>query len=353
MRGKENELIAEKGTGSSRPGADAEIAPLTDEQPFPWLRLLLGLLLGGAGLLLALQNSKPAELLAAFARADFGYVLLGLVVISATMAAKSWRWGMLFPPPAPPLPFGALFWSLSLGQLINSAIPFVRLGEVARVYRLGEATSVSRARALGTLVVEKVLELMTVVVLVALLLPFFVLPRFTVEAVWASALAGAAAFVVLFLFAAHPEQALRLVTWSTQWLPAALRARLLPLFTAGLEGVAALRSRRALLGLLGSSLLIAFLSVLTPLVLFPALDLTPSLLSAATLHVVLTVGTLPPSTPAKVGVFEFLVVYTLRIVADVDADAPLLAYALIFHLVVVLPQIVFGGIAAVRNGKVQ
>ncbi|MDX1664021.1 MAG: lysylphosphatidylglycerol synthase transmembrane domain-containing protein [Candidatus Promineifilaceae bacterium] len=344
-------MIAEKGTGSPPPEADAELAPLTQEQSIPWLRLLLGLLLGGVGLFLALQNTNFAELRAAVVEADFAYVLLGLVVISATMAAKSWRWRMLFPPPAPALPFSALFWSLSLGQLVNTAIPFVRLGEVARVYQLGEVASVSRARALGTLVVEKVLEMMTLVVLVALLLPFFVLPRFTVEAVWVSALAGAAALVALFLLAAHPEQAQRLASWSLQWLPAALRARLLPLMIASLEGLAALRSRRALLGLLGSSLLIGLLSILTPLVLFPAFDLAPELLPAATLHAVLMVGTLPPSTPAKVGVFEFLVVYTLRTVTDVESESLLLAYALIFHLVVILPQIIFGGIAAVRGGK--
>jgi uncharacterized membrane protein YbhN (UPF0104 family) len=70
--------------------------------------------------------------------------------------------------------------------------------------------------------------------------------------------------------------------------------------------------------------------------------------AATAIHVVLTVGTVPPSTPAKVGVFEFLVAFMLKFFG-VENDALILAYTIIFHLVVVLPQILLGGIAVARG----
>ena len=335
-------MIAEKPKGSGKPH------PLTNIRQIPWLRLLLSLALSGLGLWFVTRDASLIEMRAAFGRADAGYILLGLAIITATMVAKAWRWRLLYRPRQEAPPFSDLFWALSLGQLVNTAVPFFRLGEVARIYDLGKQAHRSKAQALGTLVVEKVLDLMMLAVTLFLLVPFLVMPQFVTNSGVAIAAAAVLAFAGLYLMAYRSDLILRLVRPLLRRLPGGLGERLDPMVTAGLRGLAALRSRKATLALLIASLIIAGLSVLTPLILFPALDLSLGLASAAAIHVAVTVGTVPPSTPAKVGVFEFLVAFMLRFFGVENASV-ILAYTLLFHLVVVLPQILFGGIAAARG----
>jgi len=338
-------LIVEKSKGSTKPH------PLTKIRQIPWLRLLLSLALSGLGLWFVTRDASLTEMRAAVSRADTGYVLLGLAIIGATMTAKAWRWRLLYQPRHKAPRFPDLFWALSLGQLVNTAVPFFRLGEVARVYDLGHQAQSSKAQALGTLVVEKVLDLMMLALTLFLLVPFLVIPQFVTDSGIALAVVAVMAFVGLYLTAYRSDLVLRVSRPLIRRLPGGLSERVEPMVTAGLRGLAALRNRRATLALLLASLLIAGLSVLTPLVLFPALDLSLGLASAAAIHVAVTVGTLPPSTPAKVGVFEFLVAFMLRFFGVENASV-ILTYTLLFHLVVVLPQILFGGIAAAR-GKVH
>lgn len=337
-------MIAEKGKG------EASTSEATGRS-LPWGRLLLGLLLGALGLWYVTREASLGALRAALSAADPLYILLGLLLMTITMAAKAWRWQHLYHPRTQAPPLADLFWALSLGQLVNAAVPFLRLGELARIYDLGQQTNSSKARALGTLVVEKVLDVLLLAFTLVLLLPFLVIPAFVVDSGLALALLGAVAFFLLFLVAYRTDLTLRLAQTVLAWLPELLSRRLTPLTLSGLEGLSALRDARTVARLLLDSALIALLSVLTPLVLFPAFDLPLNLAAAAAIHVGLTVGTLPPSTPAKVGIFEFLVVFMVNRFFPSGESATALAYALIFHLVVVLPQLLLGSIALARGKR--
>ena len=335
-------MIAEEGKG--------EAAPVKVEgRQIPWGRILVGILLGALGLWYVTRDAGVSEIRTALAEANPLYILLGLLVIVVTMLAKAWRWQHLYHPRAEAPPFPELFWALSLGQLVNAAVPFVRLGELARVYDLGQHTNSSKARALGTLVVEKVLDMLLLALTLFLLLPLLVIPTFVTDSGLVLALMAALAFFLLFLVAYQTDLVLRLARSVLRYFPGPLRRRLSPVMVSGLEGLSALRNPLATLRLLADSGLIVLLSILTPLVLFPALNLPLNAAAAATIHVGLTVGTLPPSTPAKVGIFEFLVVFLLTRFFAVEEDAIALAYALVFHLVVVLPQLLLGGIALARD----
>jgi hypothetical protein len=302
------------------------------------------------GVWILVRDVDLAEVQVAFARAQFGYVLLGLVTIAVTMAAKAWRWGFMFSPKEARPSFSQLFWALSLGQLVNTAIPFLRLGEIARVVDLGSRSNQSRALALGTLVVEKTLDLIMLVLTLGLLLPLLVIPDFVGQSGLAMAAISGLLLLALIALAFRPDLALILARRAVGLLPQAIRERAMSIVVAGLEGLASLRQARTILLLLLTSAAIAFLSVLTPWLLFSAFDIALGLAPAAAIHVVLTAGTLPPSTPAKVGIFEFLVAFMLRSFG-VENSATILTYTIFFHLVVVIPQIAFGSIAAARRTR--
>ncbi len=85
-----------------------------------------------------------------------------------------------------------------------------------------------------------------------------------------------------------------------------------------------------------------------PYALFPALSLRLTLLDAALIHVVVSIAITPPSTPAKVGVFNAAVALMLLQLGLTD-DTAVASYAILFYLVVIVPQIALGLIAASRS----
>jgi hypothetical protein len=155
-------------------------APSARAQWLSWLSWLLTAVLLGIGLWYILQKVTLAAMWTALTQAQVGYVAAALGVILATLWLKAWRWQFLFAPQPDeqPQPMRPLFWSMMLGQYVNLMVPFFRLGEVARLISLDRQTGVGKARTLGTLVVEKTLDIIMLVLTVAVILPFVVLPDF-------------------------------------------------------------------------------------------------------------------------------------------------------------------------------
>ena len=330
-------------------GAVAQIqTPLW--RTIPWFRLLLSLFLGGLGLWFVFRDTSLAALGAVLSQTRPGYLLLALASIVLTGLVKSWRWQLLFRDHPPVPSFAALFWSLHLGQLFNTLVPFFRVNEIVRIVDLDRRTRVGKARILGTLVVEKMLEMITLALLVFLLIPFLVLPDYARESRLALAITGLMAFAALWIMAYQTERIAHVLRQIAGRFSHRYIHRLLPIFISGLEGLAALRSRKTILQLLLSSLFIGLLYILTPIILFGALDLQLGLVEGAAVHAVLAIGTVPSWAPANVGVFEFLTAATLRYFGLTDSSV-ILAYTLLFHLVIVLPQVILGGLAALQSEK--
>ena len=314
----------------------------------PWLNLILtsGLII--AGLWYLSTRLDLATIIDALSQASIGYTVLSVVIMLATILLKALRWQLMFPAERPPVRLSSCFWAISLAQYVNLVVPFIRLGEVARLYALNREAGVSPGRGVGTLVVEKTLDLIFFGLTILFVIPFVVFPDYISRPGPILTLLPLILFGVLYLLAY--QTALVINLWRRIIAPFPIRARdlLLRLAVNGLEGLAALRDRRLNLLMLILSLLIAVLSIVLPYVLFLALSLPLTFLDAALVHIVVSIAIVPPSTPAKIGVLNgaaALVLWQL----GVPDEANIAAYAILLYLVVVVPQIILGLIATSRT----
>jgi uncharacterized protein (TIRG00374 family) len=320
----------------------------TARRLLPWLNLLLVVLLIGIGIWYLSGKVSLTDILDALRLADPLPILAGVAIMLITVLLKAWRWRLMFAGPQQAPSFSAVFWALMLGQYVNLIVPFFRLGEVARIYALNRQTSVPMAQSIGTLVVEKVLDLFILVLTIAAILPFVILPEFVGQPgplLWSVPLVALLALYVLAFQTALITQFLQRIgeRFPYKWLQRPLQWAI-----SGLEGLSALRSGRTSLLLVGSSALIGLLSILLPYVTFAAFDLPLGLLQAALIHVVVTIVSTPPSTPGKIGVFNGAVAIMLYSFG-ISSDAIIVSYSIVFHLVVILPQILLGSIAAAKT----
>ena len=234
------------------------------------------------------------------------YLCLAIAVHYTTFLFRGLRWRLLLNNARAEGERGAGFLQCSqlvlLGWFANS-VAWLRLGDAYRAYLYHEDTRAPFVRTMGTILSERLLDVATIVLLIAISLPFLVGSgaggAWTV-AVTAAALLGVLALVLLFI-AATRGSGDRLLRHAVAWLPLRLSDWLLERYRQFRDG-ALLSLRRVPLaaawGLLGWLAEIARLYLVTQ-----ALDiqLSPALIVFATLANSLL--TLVP-TPGGLGAVE-------------------------------------------------
>jgi len=144
----------------------------------------------------------------AIAAAHPAYVGAALLVTFLTYLIRARRWQALLAPIGPTR-FRTAFRTTVIGFAISFLIP--RAGEVVRPYLLARRESLPASATFATIIVERLLDLVAVLLLFGLALPFVDIDIGSdVQASGLiAALVALAALVVLFLSAGHPERLFR------------------------------------------------------------------------------------------------------------------------------------------------
>lgn len=328
---------------------DSLTRPSPTQRRWTWLNLGLTAVLLIIGIWYLVSHVSLAEMGRALSAADPLLILASLGTVILTLLLKTWRWGLMYPQTPPPA-FLSLFWSLMLGAYINVLLPFLRLGELARVVALDRLEQMSKAQSLATLVLEKMLDILMLGVTVAVLLTAVTLPD-TLNQTHTTLIISLGSLLLLLLLtliATRTETVIRVMQAIFCRLPAALGQRLTRWTISGLAGLAALRNRRLAFLLLGSSVVIAITSVLTPLLLLWAFHIPLGWVAAAIINVAIMVALVPPTTPGKIGIFDGVVAFLL-LQFGVKNEAVIASYTIVYHLIVILPLIILGSLAASRT----
>jgi uncharacterized protein (TIRG00374 family) len=130
------------------------------------LRYLLGLGVSVLFLWLALRKVDFRELWQVIANAEFGLLLLVMLLTFAMLFLRGLRW-YFFLKPIRRLPVIGLGWSVAIGFAVNNIIG-ARLGEVARSLSVSRKYGLAAATVLGTVVVERVWDAVSLLALVAI-----------------------------------------------------------------------------------------------------------------------------------------------------------------------------------------
>ena len=318
------------------------------QKTWPLLNIFLTVSLLGLGFWYLLDGVGLAAIGDAYRTSNIGYILLSLLVVLAMNIAKTWRWQILFASRSDPPPFSTLFWAIMLGQYVNLVVPFLRLGEVSRIYVLRKHACTGSAWTLGTLVVEKVLDLVILALTLFIILPFIALPDYINHPGLQLGIVAAIMLIGLYALAFQTKFIIAVCRYFARWLPLRWAQKVMSYIIQGLESVSALRDKRTTLALMGTSVIVGFTAVLTPFILFLAFDLPLGLARAALIHIVVMIALTPPSTPGKIGVFDGAAAFTL-IWFGIQSEAIIASFTITYHLIAVLPPVLLGMIATSRS----
>jgi uncharacterized membrane protein YbhN (UPF0104 family) len=306
-----------------------------------WLRLLLGVVLGGGALWLATRAVDWAETGRALRSADISLLLAALLVQAASFLIVALRWRALFPTPGT-VSVSRLVQVLLVAQLVNAAFP-LRLGPVARAYLVGERDGQGTALALTTVAGEKLLEMLALALGIVLLLVLLPLPAWLRHAGLGAVLFAAGGLAAVLLVARGRRRI-------EGWLPR-LGQWVTGVSLAMLDTMAAWLSPGRIGQLLGwTAILWAAGTGVNALVLL-AFGLPAHSTTAIALLILLQLGARVPGAPANAGVFESLCIAGLGWFGVEPAQA--LSYGLALHAVVLLPGLVGGAWVLWRDSAVR
>lgn len=303
-----------------------------------WFGTAIGIVLSIVGIALTLRGVSLTHVTATLTGTNVWWVLLALTSILLTVGAKAVRWMLLFRRYNRPS-LQKSFSALSIGMFLNSFAP-ARIGDVARAYVVGDRDMDSTIGALGTVAVEKLIDLVFLIVTVGIILSQIPLPDWIAAPARVLAVLAFLAMGGLAAFLRQQDRFLGLLAQIGRLLPTTWQIRLMRIARAGTAGVDPIRDKRVLASALFWSVIVWTFSASTNYLVFRAMGMSTSVWAALLLLVVLQVGVAVPSSAGRIGVFHYLVIVTLA-VFSIDRDVAL-SYGIILHLVVYLPMLVLG-----------
>ncbi len=306
------------------------------------VRAVVGIAVSLVAFYLVLDSVEPEQTIAILRDAAPAWiaVMAGFLVLDILLRAV--RWQRLIAP-IRHVAFPATLGYLLVGYLANNVLP-ARLGELVRCHYLGDRERLSRTTALGTVVVERIVDVAVVVAIAA-----FAIIVLSVRGLVANAVIVGVAIVVLLAVGLAIGVAAHRLPGAERVARAAARwPRVGKLAGRLREGLAVAGRPRTLFEALGLSVLAWGATLLAFAAAGQAIGIELTIGQASLLASGVALAAAIPSGPASLGTFEFAAV-RIGGALGVPSDSAL-AIGLLVHAAILVTTTLGGGIALARLG---
>lgn len=269
------------------------------------LQLAAGLIVSAVAIWFSMRDVDPAAVWQALRRANYqGFV----VAVAATLLGfwlRALRWRSLITSPKR-LGLDSLFSATMIGFMANNVLP-LRLGEFVRPWALARREGLSRSTLFATVVVERAVDMITLLVILGIAL--LVHPFSTATEAGRMVRGGAAVLVgtcvglTLFVIAVErqPRFAQAAVDWTVRPLPARLREKVGGMLEHFVAGLGLFRDLRRLAWVMLLSLLMFGVVVVGLQASMWALGIHLPWYAGLIMLVVTAIGIMVPAAPGYIG----------------------------------------------------
>lgn len=285
----------------------------------------------------ALRGYDFSQIEVAILSVKWGWVLLAVLLELAVYVVQGWRWLTLLRPIAR-LGLWETVHAIYIGLFASDVLP-LRPGEIIRGYLLAVWGEIPISLSLTSMVIERVLDGIWLVAAFWISASLVSMPRALVD--FAQVLAvGVLALAALFLYILfrkhHAHSFLSSQTWGQKFLHV-------------LDQIHQLGNWRTLANAFGITCLYWALQILPVWALFHSYDMDLSIWNASVVLVIKAIGTVIPSAPGNLGVFQSVVKMSLTLFGvepNVAFELSVLMWA-----VMTLPPLIVGFIAVLFTGR--
>jgi len=319
------------------------------------IRTLVVLGLAAGLLALFLRNADLSRVITSVKAARVDYLLASLVLTCVTFVIRAERWQYLLAPLGPTR-FRVVLRTTVIGFAASAVLP-ARAGEVIRPYLLARREGLSATAAFATIIVERILDLVAVLLLLAAFLVWFDPGLEARDSAVFSAIrfggllmapVSVGALGLMFAMAGHPERLHGWLLKAQRLLPTPLATMMARVARTFAEGFAAVRSPVRVLATLGWSLVLWITIAAGAWLVAVAFGIAMPFTGGWLMLTPLVVGVAVP-TPGGVGGFHeaFRLGATSFFGADNDTAV---GAAIVLHAISVVPVVLAGLLFTIQDG---
>ncbi len=299
-------------------------------------RTLISFAIAGFFLYLAFRGTDFQELWISLKNVNYWWISLLIPLALLSHWVRAVRWGYLLAPVKAKTSRRNLFSGVMIGYMVNNALP--RVGELVRPYVLGKLEGISKTSALGTVVIERILDFLTFYSMLSIVLfaypssltPFFENVDTVRPIILASSIGCFFLFVILFFKA---ETFVSFASKVKVLLPKKYRTRFDRLLDSFQSGLAVSKMKGSFFIIIVLSLFMQGLYALGLYVPFFAFSsMTALKLDLGASVILLTISSIASVLPAPgaMGTYHSFMTFTLMKLYHVD-NMTALGYSLITH----------------------
>ena len=301
-------------------------------------KYLIGILLAMLFLYFAFKDVDLQLLVNTLSNANYFWILIFFLIQVLSHVIRAWRWKYLLSHIKQNISLRNLFSGVMIGYLVNNFIP--RGGEIARPYALGKLENISISSSLATVIVERVLDVLTLLLLVifALIYNYDVLicnfPWLEI-AVIVALIVSAVGLGFLVILSIKTEIAFKIIRKFTSVLPKKIADKIETLVIAFIDGLLVIKNPKSYLNIIFGTLLLWFAYTMQYYIPFYSFNMVDAysltIMSAVVLNCILAISIMIP-VPGATGTFHAFCIQALTGLFLVDV-ATAAAYSTVVHAV--------------------
>lgn len=289
---------------------------------------IIGVLFSSVFIYLAFRNVEWTHVWQTLREIDLLYLIPFMLCGILVQIVRNFRWAYILQP-IERVEWWPLFAITSVGFMAIFIFP-ARLGEFARPYLLSRARPIRMSAALATVVLERVMDGMTMVLI---MVPFVLLapmPGWVAPMGIFAAILFSGAFGTLLALALYRHWALEKIQWLIRWMPIWLGSRIMNIMNSFVDGLDILPSVRKGIWLMAYTLILWFLYATMVWILFFSFRFPLGFREALILEIMVGLALMIPAAPGFVGNFHLACILALSFFGI--ARTPAVSYALMLHI---------------------
>lgn len=301
-------------------------------------KFLIGLIISGIFIYLSLRGIDFSNILRGLKTVRYGFIFPSLLLFFLLQVLRSLRWGIILSPMAK-VNQKALFPVTCIGYLAITLVP-MRFGEIVRPYLISIKKEIPLSSSLATVLVERVLDVLTLVAILFSVLMVLPLPDwvFNSGVVFLGIVLSSVAIMGLFVL--KTDDSLRFFNPIFKLFPNRLNTKMNSLLRTFIEGFMVISDLKKIGYILFLTLLIWGASGLAIYMLFSFYNFQIPLVGAFVVLTMTALGIILPTAPGFLGNFQFACILALSFFGIPKTDA--FAFSMVYYIFGIGINIILG-----------
>src|SRR3989304_7908892 len=272
--------------------------------------IAFGIIVSAVFLYLALYKVNLTEMWSSLKGANYWYVLPFSAFTIFGMWIRAYRWRFMTDH-IKKIGLKSLFSSTMIGFMAINLLP-LRLGEVVRAYSLGTKEGISKSAVFATIILERIFDLIALLVLVWFTLVFFPTPQEVKKVGYLTLVLIAGILLILYFLKTKTAPTLVVLEKPFIFLKKSWRDKAKELFEKFATGLTILVDFKTLWLVILISVLLWFATAFCNYLIFLGFYIRPPLYASFILLIFVAFGISLPSSPGFIGTFQFACVLALK-----------------------------------------